>query len=194
MSSLHTACGCAIGALNLAMSSLHTACGCGIGALNLVMSSLHTACECGIGAVSDNCSEEGECYCQPGAVGPKCDTCDTFHMALTSTGCEPCGECEQMLRTQLQTAQSTLNVTIQDTDTFGMLLDADMRGFARVSMGMTEVQSNISATRSYLNMLEARLVDIGENVSTFNNTAGNTSARVGNTASFLIFCFRMWSQ
>ena len=155
------------------------------------MSSLHTACGCGIGAISDNCSEEGECYCQPGAVGPKCDACDTFHTALTSAGCEPCGECEQMLRTQLETAQGTLNVTIQDTDTFGMLLDADTREFARVSVGMAEIESNISATRSYLNMLEARLADIGENVSTFNITAENTSARVGNRTFFLIFSFRM---
>ena len=157
-----------------------------------MMSSLHTACGCGIGAMSDICSEEGECYCQPGAVGPKCDTCDTFHTTLTSAGCEPCGECEQMLRTQLQGAQSTLNVTMQDTDMFGMLLDADTRGFARVSVEMTEIESNISATRGYLNVLEARLADIGENVSIFNNTAENTSARVGNRI-FLIFRFRMWS-
>ena len=148
--------------------------------LNLVMSSLHTACGCGIGVMNDSCSEEGECNCQPGVVGPKCDTCDTFHMTLTSAGCEPCGECEQLLRMQHQAARNTLNVTIQDTETFGMLLDTDMRGFSGVRAEMTEIASNISATRTYLNMLETRLADIGGTVSTSNNTAENISARVGN--------------
>jgi len=146
----------------------------------------HTACECGVGAMNSSCTAtEGECYCQPGVVGTKCDRCDAFHTSLTSAGCEPCGECEQTLRTQLQTASSTLDTVTQDTNTFEMLFAADMQGFARVEAGVAEVRANISATSSYLTMLENRLSILGAGAATFNATADSTSTRVRNGFGYM---------
>ena len=67
---------------------------------------------------------------------------------------------------------------MQDTDTFEMLSQADMQGFARVEAGVMEVAANISTTSDYLDMLENRLADLNTGASTFTATANNTSTRV----------------
>ena len=50
-------------------------------------------CDCNEdGSNSTQCDREGQCVCNPGVRGLRCDECRPDHYNFTSTGCVPC-EC-----------------------------------------------------------------------------------------------------
>ncbi len=114
-------------------------------------------CECGVGSVGLNCSAEGRCYCQPGVTGDKCDRCAPFHSELSSTGCEPCGECEQNLREDLQTAKQELDTAEGGLDTFEALYDADTTACNAINSYVEELNETIANSTSRQDNLEDRL-------------------------------------
>ncbi len=124
------------------------------------MKLINADCECGLGSVSVSCSAEGHCLCQPGVVGDKCDMCALFHTNLTSQGCEPCGECEQNLRDDLQTAVQGLNEAENNLNTFEALYEVDISAWNVINSSIRELSERIVSTSSRLNDLEYRLDNI----------------------------------
>ncbi|CDQ57479.1 unnamed protein product [Oncorhynchus mykiss] len=48
-------------------------------------------CNCNsFGSKSFDCDESGQCRCQPGVTGPKCDRCAPGHFNFQEGGCAPC--------------------------------------------------------------------------------------------------------
>ena len=134
------------------------------------------ACGCGLGVVNTSCTSQGECYCQPGVVGTKCDQCEPFHTNLSSTGCEPCGPCEQSLIDQLLTANASLTQVISNASLLAMLHEADTTGLGEVHTTYSEINADITATEVYLDTQESRLQTVNASlmsVSAMANAASN---------------------
>lgn len=116
------------------------------------------ACECGVGAIDSTCShDEGRCTCQPGATGDKCDQCEPFHTGLSPSGCQPCSQCEQKLRTNLTFARDEHNILSADLIQFMSLMQANVSGFEEVYMIIRLLQANLTATEQYLDIITSRL-------------------------------------
>ena len=133
-----------------------------------VVSLITLACGCDdVGSVNDSCSPLGECYCQPGVEGTKCDSCQPFHFNLSSGGCQPCGECEQMLQARLMDADSTLEGVVNDTEQLAGLIEADETGLGEVYATNLEIAANVTASEEYLD-------ELGEQLQAFNSCLVST--------------------
>ncbi len=113
-----------------------------------------------MGSVNASCLSEGRCYCQPGVIGTKCDACAPFHTDLSSNGCEPCGECEQSLREDLQTAVQEVELAEGDLDTFEALYRADIEGWSVINASVEVLSDGIASNTQRLDDLEDRFDDL----------------------------------
>lgn len=43
----------------------------------------------------------GQCHCQEGATGPRCDTCIATHLRIPTVGCRYCDECVRALNSEV---------------------------------------------------------------------------------------------
>lgn len=44
-----------------------------------------------MGSKNLQCDDNGNCQCQPGVIGEKCDRCDIGFYDFSSNGCKSCG-------------------------------------------------------------------------------------------------------
>ncbi len=113
-----------------------------------------------MGSVNASCSFEGGCYCQSGVTGTKCDECAPFHTDLSSDGCEPCGECEQSLKDDLQTAVQEVEQAEGNLDTFEALYRADIEGWSVINASVEVLIEGIASNTQRLDNFEDRFDDL----------------------------------
>ena len=133
---------------------------------------LSPVCGCNdMGSINSSCNPLGECNCQPGVEGTKCDSCQPFHFNLSSSGCQPCGECEQTLLDRLRDVNSILEGVVNDTELLADLTEADMTGLGEVYTTNVEIAANVTASEEYLDALKGQLQALNTSViSTTTNT------------------------
>ena len=90
-------------------------------------------------------------------MGDKCDLCQPFHSDLSSTGCQPCGECEQMIRARLEGASMQLTATELELELFADLYTADINGSSRIYDSLLDLEFNVTSARNLLDAVETRL-------------------------------------
>lgn len=83
-------------------------------------------CNCSLGSLNSSCSDDGICYCQPGVTRTYCDQCLPFHSNLSSSGCQPCAGCENILALQLSRATTTINSVQQNYSLYLRLTNVDL--------------------------------------------------------------------
>lgn len=112
---------------------------------------------CGLGAVNISCLEDGHCICQPGVIGGKCDQCELFHTNLSPSGCQPCGQCEQDLRTNLTMSEAEHNSLSESLLLLISLVESNTSGFENVYMLSGLLQDNVTRTDQYLKNIQTVL-------------------------------------
>ena len=121
-----------------------------------------TACECGVGAVNGSCYSNGQCFCQPGVEGARCDLCQPFTFDLSPSGCEPCGECEQSLRDDLERADEILaNITEQE-ELVMQLSAVDQEGLGQVAQVADQLREDLVEVGGRLEQIEAAVASLNE--------------------------------
>lgn len=129
--------------------------------------------------MDSTCSpDEGRCTCQPGVTGVKCDQCEPYYTNLSSSGCQPCSECEQSLRTNLSSTENEQDHLSTDLLQLMLLQQANASGLEDVYMLIEPLQENLTVTEQYLDIIEARLVILNSKASNFMDTINNSAERV----------------
>ena len=111
-------------------------------------------------------------------MGVKCDQCEPYYTNLSSSGCRPCGECEQGLRTNLSSTEDEQNCLSTDLLQLLSLQQANASGVEDVYMLLGLLQENVTLTEEYLDTIEARLVVLNSKTSNFRDTINNSAERV----------------
>ena len=143
------------------------------------MSYLLTACGCGEGAVNDSCTEEGQCYCQPGVGGAKCDLCEPFTFNLSTSGCESCGGCAQSLRRDLERQDAVLRNVSDQAELLRQLSAVDMEGLGEVERVASVLRGDIEGIAVTLSEIETQLDIVNDNHMTTQETVSRIDERVG---------------
>ena len=128
--------------------------------------------------MNPTCSPEGRCSCQPGVVGDKCDQCEPYHTDLSSSGCQPCSQCELSLRDNLTLTEDEQNVLTAKLIQLVSLRQANASGFEEVLMLIQLLQDNVTATDQYLDDIVARLDTLNASATEFTALVNTTSERV----------------
>lgn len=110
--------------------------------------------------MNDSCSSDGQCYCQPGVGGVKCDLCQPFTFNLSTTGCESCGDCELELRDDLERESDILNNVSREVELVMQLSEVDMRGLEEVERVRDEVRQNAESVGVMLVAMETEVDDL----------------------------------
>ena len=92
--------------------------------------------------------------------GAKCDLCEPFHFNLTSSGCEPCGECEQSLRDDLEREAERLRLVTEMAEFLRRLSEADMQGLGEVERLRREMEEVVMATAEYLGQVGGQVAGV----------------------------------
>ena len=111
-------------------------------------------------------------------MGVKCDQCEPYHTNLSSSGCQPCSECEQSLRTNLSSTEDEQNHLSTDLLQLLSLQQANASGLEDVYALIGLLQENVTLSEEYLDTVEARLVVLNSKSSTFRDTITNSAERV----------------
>lgn len=117
--------------------------------------------------MNQTCSHDGLCYCHDGVVGDKCDQCGPYHTGLSPSGCQPCSQCEQNLRTNLRFTEDELNLLLANFIQLMSLLQANVSGFEEVTMLIELLQGNLIATDQYFENILTSLEALNSNSSDF---------------------------
>lgn len=136
------------------------------------------ACLCDEGAVNSSCTSDGQCYCQPGVGGVKCNLCEPFHFDLTSSGCEPCGECEQGLRDDLETEAERLRLVTEMAEFLRQLSEADRQGLGEVERVRRELEEEAMATAEYLGQVGEQVAGVNASYVMLEETVRDAGQRV----------------
>ena len=144
-----------------------------------------TACGCSESADNSSCSADGQCYCQPGVGGAKCDLCEPFNFNLTSSGCEPCGGCERSLRDDLKTEDGRLCSVAEQVDLLMQLSDTDMQGLGEVGRVTQEVGEDEERIGDTLEEIQRQIDQVNASYTTTQETVANVDERVGLYSSLL---------
>lgn len=129
--------------------------------------------------MDSTCSpDEGRCTCQSGVMGIKCDQCEPYYTNLSSSGCQPCSECEQGLRTNLSSTEDEQNRLSTNLLQLLSLQQANASGVEDVYTLIGLLQENVTLTEEYLDTIEARLVVLNSKTSNFRDTINNSVERV----------------
>ena len=111
-------------------------------------------------------------------MGVKCDQCEPYYTNISSSGCQPCSECEQGLRTNLSSTEDEQNRLSTDLLRLLSLQQANASGVEDVYILIGLLQENVTITEEYLDTVEARLVVLNSKTSNFRNTINNSAERV----------------
>lgn len=132
-------------------------------------------------------------------MGDKCDQCQPFNSDLSPAGCQPCGECEQMIRAGLEDASMQLRATEVKLDLFTALYNADINGSSRINDSLQGLDHNVTSVRNILDAVELRL-DALELVTRQVDGRGNSTlvdvsylAVSVWTCNLYINCFTCWN-
>ena len=155
---------------------------------SLYSSSHITACACGEGAVNSSCSSDGQCYCQPGVGGAKCDICQPFTFDLSISGCESCGECELNLKNDADRADDSLRIVTEQTALLMQLSEADGRGLGEVERRAGEVRSDAAEIRGTLETTQTEVDQLNMSYIVTQNTVSRIEKRVGTLAIVSKLC------
>lgn len=128
--------------------------------------------------MDSTCSSEGRCTCRPGVVGDKCNQCESYHTDLSPSGCRPCNQCEQNIRTNLTAAANEHNNTSTNLVQFMYLQQANISGFEEVDRLVSLLQDNLTTTDQYLDDLLGRLEVLNNKANNFALIVNSTKERV----------------
>ena len=131
-----------------------------------------------MGAVNGSCNSDGQCYCQSGVGGAKCDLCRPFTFNLSPSGCESCGECERSLVLDLEREEEILaNITEQERLVM-QLSEVDKRGLGEVERVVSQLQTELLQVGERLDLTEAALVSVNESSAATQETFSSIEQRV----------------
>ena len=129
--------------------------------------------------MDSTCSpDDGRCTCQPGVMGDKCDQCEPYYTNLSSSGCQPCSECEQGLRTNLSFTEDEHDRLSADLVQLMSLQQANDSGLEDVYMLIRLLEENVTITEEYLNNTVDRLEVLNSKATGFRDNLNNTAERV----------------
>ena len=125
---------------------------------------------CSPRATNSSCDQDtGQCFCQEGAAGDKCDTCLPYY-SDTGDGCELCDECVLGLRDINIALSSTLDYVDVLQSTAEALQNADTLDLEYLAQKVLEVLAGITLLNESL--LADKLQE-GNLTAQYNNLDGN---------------------
>ena len=147
-----------------------------------------TACDCGVGSVNGSCTSTGQCYCQPGVEGAKCDLCQPFTFDLSPSGCESCGGCEQNLRVDLEREEEILaNITEQE-ELVMRLSEVDQEGLGKVEEVADLIGQDLAEIGERLDQTQTEIVSVNESYIVTREIVSTIEERVsGSSICDLVF-------
>ena len=119
--------------------------------------------------------------------GAKCDLCEPFHFNPSASGCEPCGECEQNLRRDLEREDGRLEGVEQQADLLIQLSEVDGRGLGEVGRVSGEVGEDVEETRERLEQVQSQVDAVNASYVATRETVDDIEQTVG---TYMYICSR----